>query len=365
VKILVIKVAALGDLLMATPALRALKRGAAGGELHLLAGRSIAAAAENNPDVDRVIPLDDRRLFHGGFLGQATEALKAAWRLRRERYDVGLTFHRDPRFALILLLAGCRRRIGFRRGRRRPWALTEAVAVEGIRHHIFHYCDLVRPLGLGCLDFRMEFPVAAAAEAAAAEKFLVPARLKEYVVIAPGGAANVKEEMASRRWPASHFSRLAGRLLEEGHAVVLLGAGGDADIAAAIAAGKPALVDLTGRTTLTEAAALLKRSRLVVCNDAGLMHLASAVGARVLALFGPTHPEEKRPLAEGSVALWKGEGMSCSPCYRDGVFPACAHVDCLARITPEEVFHLADRMLREEKGKTEGRQREEREKKNG
>lgn len=362
-KILVVKVAALGDFLMATPALRALKRGAAENELHLLAGRSIAAAAQGNPDVDRVFTLDDRRLFHGGLLARAAEVLRAAWQLRRQRYDAGLNFHRDPRFALLLLLAGCRRRVGFRRGRRRPWLLTDAVAVEGTRHHVFHYCDLLRPLGLSCLDFRMEFPVAAAAEAAAAEKFLTPEPGGSFVALAPGGAANVKEEMAMRRWPAGHFSRLAGLLLQAGLRPVLLGAGGDTRIAAAIAAEQPAVLDLTGRTTLAEAAALLKRARLVIANDAGLMHLAAAVDARVLSLFGPTHPDEKKPLAEGSVAIWKGEAMACAPCYHDGVFPACAHGECLARITPEEVFSMAQRMLREDRGKAEGRERKEREEK--
>lgn len=343
-KILVVKIAAIGDFLMATPALRALKRGAPGNELHLLAGRSIAAAARGNPDVDRVFTLDDRRLFHGGLLARAAEVLRAARRLRRERYDAGLNFHRDARFALILFLAGCRRRVGFRRGRRRPWLLTDAVAVEGIRHHIFHYCDLLRPLGVSCLDFRMEFPVAAADEAAA-ENFLAPARLGEYVVLAPGGAANVKEVMASRRWPAGHFSRLAGLLLQAGLRPVLIGAGQDTRIAAAIAADQPAVLDLSGRTTLGQAAALLRRARLVIANDSGLMHLAAAVGAPLIALFGPTHPGEKKPLAGGSVVLWKGEQLPCAPCYRDGVFPACPHVDCLARITPEEVFELAQKMM--------------------
>jgi heptosyltransferase-2 len=386
VKILVVKVAAIGDFLMATPALRALKRGGAN-EVHLLAGRSIAAVAGSNPDVDRVFYLDDRRLYRGSLLAKAVETLRVSWRLRRERYDIGFNFHRDRRFAIILLLAGCRRRIGFRRGPPVPrdrdvgakktppavtagrcgppvprdrdvgaqqappaiaagrygrgsWPLTDAVAVAGVKHHIFHYCDLARALGVFCLDFRMEFPLDGAVESAAAEKFLVPAGLDDYVVLAPGGAANVKEEMESRRWPVENFAVLAGLLLAAGRRVVLVGSGADAGLAARITAEQPAVVDLSDRTTLAEAAAVLKRSRWVVCNDSGLMHLAAAVGARVVALFGPTHPGEKKPLAEGSVAVWKGEGMACAPCYHDGIFPRCSHVSCLKKITPREIFEL-------------------------
>ena len=146
--------------------------------------------------------------------------------------------------------------------------------------------------------------------------------------------------MESRRWPGENFAALAGRLLRSGRPVVLVGSGSDAAIAARIKAAQPAVVDLTDRTSLAEAAAIMKGSRLVVCNDSGLMHLAAAVGARVISIFGPTHPGEKKPLNEGSVAVWKGEGMACSPCYHDGVFPTCDHVDCLKRILPLEIFEL-------------------------
>ncbi len=119
-KALVIKVAAIGDLLMATPALRALKRAPGTTAVHLLTGRSMAAVVGDNPDVDRVFYLDDRRIFHGSLPAKALEVMRVAWRLRRERYDVGFNFHRDWRFNIILFLAGCRRRIGFARAAASP-----------------------------------------------------------------------------------------------------------------------------------------------------------------------------------------------------------------------------------------------------
>jgi lipopolysaccharide heptosyltransferase II len=339
VKVLVVKIAAIGDLLMATPALRALKNDPRTAAVHLLAGRSIAALAGEHPDVDKVFFLDDRRIFHGNPASKVAEVLRVARVLRRENYDVGFNFHRDWRFNIILFLAGCKRRVGFARAGRRSWMLTEAVPVEGIKHHIFHYCDLIKTLGIFCLDFKMAFPLAAAALAAAA-KFPIPGSLGDYIVLAPGGAANVKEEMESRRWPAENFAALAGLLLAAGRRVLLLGSGGDVAIAARIRAQQPGVIDLTGRTTLAEAAAILKGSRLLVCNDSGLMHLAAAVGARVVSIFGPTHPGEKKPLNQGSVAVWKGEGMECSPCYQDGVFPRCEHLNCLRKITPQEIFEI-------------------------
>lgn len=343
-RVAVIKVAAIGDFLMATPALRAL-RGAPGVEsLVLVAGHSIRDAVAAGPAADEVVWLDDHALFHGSVWQRAAVAWRVARRLRRLRVDVGLNFHRDWRYTLILWLGGAKRRIGFRAAQRGR-LLTDALDVPFPTHHVFHYCALLRPLGLACADFRMEFRLAGEASAEARRRFLADRGLERFVALAPGGAANVKETMASRRWSPGRFAALARLLENDGWPLVVLG--GEADRAAAgeVVRLCPRAVDLTGQTTLVEAAALLKQARLAVSNDSGLMHLASAMGTPVLALFGPTHPEEKRPLNEGSVAVWKGEKMECAPCYRDGRFPACEHVDCLARVSAEEVFGLARRML--------------------
>jgi lipopolysaccharide heptosyltransferase II len=344
VKVLVIKIAAIGDFLMATPALRALKLSPAVDNVTLLAGASIAAMVENNPHLDKIYYLDDARIFKGGFRAKLSEVLKISWRLRREKFDLGFNFHRDWRFSIILLLAGCKKRIGFASGRKSV-LLTEAVAIEGVKHSIFRYCDLVRRLDIFCVDFAMEFPLLPGAVEAAQEKFLAGAASARTVVLVPGGAANVKQEMASRRWGEENFSVLAGLLLNSGCQVLLLGSGGDVVIAASIKALQPKVIDLTGRTSLAEAAALMKGARLVISNDSGLMHVAAAVDVPLIAIFGPTPPEELKPLTCASVTVWKGEGLACAPCYHDGVFPACEQRACLKRILPQEIFELAQQKL--------------------
>ena len=338
-KVLVIKIAAIGDFLMATPALRALKLAPAVDSVTLLAGSSITAVVQGNPHLDKVVTIDDARIFKGSFWARLREVLKISWRLRREKFDLGFNFHRDWRFNIILFLAGCKKRIGFARGRKSR-LLSTGVAIEGVKHHIFHYCDLLKSEGIFCLDFKMEFPIADAAVADAAAKFLQRGGLSDYVALAPGGAANVKEEMDSRRWGADNYAALAGLLIRSGRKVVLLGSGGDQKISRLIKDAQPQVTDLCGQTTLSEAAVLMKKARLVVCNDSGLMHLADAVGARIIAIFGPTHPEEKKPLSAGNLAVWKGESLACSPCYHDGAFPECGHRDCMKKITPREIFEL-------------------------
>ena len=338
-KVLVIKIAAIGDFLMATPALRALKLHGSVRSVTLLAGNSIAAVVQDNPHLDKIYYLDDTRIFKGSFWAKLSEVLKISWRLRREKFDLGFNFHRDWRFNIILFLSGCKKRIGFASGRK-SWLLSEGVAIKDVKHHIFHYCDLLKGLDIFCLDFKMEFPLAEAVLTAATDKFLQPEKLIDYVVLAPGGAANVKEEMDSRRWGAENYAALAGLLIKDGQRVVLLGSGGDVQIAASIQTAQPKVVDWSGKTTLAEAAALMKKARLVVCNDAGLMHLAEAVGAHIIAIFGPTNPKEKKPLSSGNIAVWKGEELKCSPCYHDGRFPECDHHNCLKKISSQEIFEL-------------------------
>lgn len=343
-KVLVIRIAAGGDLLLATPALRALKRAEKDTAVSLLSGRSLQAFAQDNPCLDRIFYLNERRLFHGGLLGKTAEVLKISRCLRREKFDLGFNFHRDWRFNIILFLAGCKRKIGFAR-RRRSLLLTDAVRIGDGKHHVFRYCDLLKGLGIYCLDFKLEFPCSESDLADVAKKFIKPENLEKYVVLALGGAPAVNMKMACRRWPGEHFAALAGLLVQNGQRVVLLGSESDVPIAASITAVQPKVVDWTGKTTLAEAAVLMKRSRLVVCGDSELMHLAAAAGARIISIFGPTHPGERKPLAAGNVAVWKGESMGCSPCYRDGVFPTCDHVSCLKNITPHEIYELVNSVI--------------------
>jgi lipopolysaccharide heptosyltransferase II len=344
VKVLVIKIAAIGDFLMATPALRALKLDPGVDSVTVLAGASIAAVVQGNPYLDKVYYLDDALIFKGGFWARLREVLKISWRLRREKFDLGFNFQRDWRFNIILFLAGCKKRIGFARGRK-SLLLSTGVIVEGVKHHVFHYCDLLKGSGIFCLDFKLEFPLAENVLIAVTNKFLDPEKLNDYIVLAPGGAANVKEEMDSRRWGAENYATLAGLLINAGRKVVLLGSGRDQKIADLIKLAQPEVIDFCGQTNLAEAAALLKKARLVVCNDSGLMHLAAAIGGRIIAIFGPTHPDEKKPLAAGNIAVWKGEPLACSPCYHDGAFPECEHRECFKKITPWMIFELTKTLL--------------------
>nr|WP_308389669.1 lipopolysaccharide heptosyltransferase II [Acidithiobacillus sp. AMEEHan] len=116
----------------------------------------------------------------------------------------------------------------------------------------------------------------------------------------------------AKRWPVDKWTRLAQALLQSGHAVWLFGSPKDAPITQEIAAQAPGAVDLGGRTTLLQAIDLLSLAPITVSNDSGLMHVAGAVGSRVIAIYGPTSLAMTPPLAENAQVLRRD--LPCSPC---------------------------------------------------
>lgn len=155
-----------------------------------------------------------------------------------------------------------------------------------------------------------------------------------FVVLCPGTT------WASKRWLAGRWARVADAIVEMGYRVVFLGAKGDIPTILSIR-GKMKLpcLDLTGKTTLRESASILERAKLVISVDSGAMHLASAVDAPVLALFGPTNPLTHGPYGEGNRVIYKNVG--CSPCRNR----KCASQICMKMISEEEVIGLVKEML--------------------
>jgi ADP-heptose:LPS heptosyltransferase len=155
--------------------------------------------------------------------------------------------------------------------------------------------------------------------------------------------------LALKRWPAERFGRLAARLeAVTGATTLIVGSDSDRDVSgptleAARAVGASP-IDLCGRLRFGELAALAARCDLYIGNDAGTTHLAAAVGARVLALFGPSAPYTYGPTARQSSAVWLG--VPCSPCFVDGAAPPCPYGHrCMVELDVERVLLRARSLL--------------------
>jgi len=174
----------------------------------------------------------------------------------------------------------------------------------------------------------------------------LPEEGKAPIIFCPGA-----EYGPAKRWPGGHFAALATALCkEDGARIWLLGSGKDKPLAEAILAQLPDEAraqcrNLCGATRLEQAIDLIARSRLVVCNDSGLMHVAAALKRPLVALFGSSSPAFTPPLTnEATIMRLK---LECSPCFKREC--PLGHLDCLTKLSPEQVLAACQSILSEEK----------------
>jgi heptosyltransferase-2 len=145
----------------------------------------------------------------------------------------------------------------------------------------------------------------------------------------------------AKRWPSGHFARLAKALIARGFTIWLAGSPKDQEVGDAIRAEEPAVVNLCGRSSMTQAIDLLALADIVVSNDSGLMHVAAALDRPLVSLFGSSSPEFTPPLSEHAKVL--RTGIDCSPCFKRTC--PLGHLDCLNGLLPETVLSNIDTLL--------------------
>jgi len=315
--VLVVRFGALGDVVLTTPLLRALRRAHPGAAITLVTRAAWAPLLVSHPHVARVEAL------------QPDEPLRAlARRLRATAWDHRLDLHGSPRSRLLRLLVGGRwggwRKPRLRRAlrvwtrRRLGPALTPVPEL---------YFGAARALGIAPDGGPPEIHPGPEDDARAA----AVAPDAAFVALAPGAAH------ATKRWPPSHWERLAGLLRASGIPTVAVGAEHERGLV-------PTALDACG-IGLGPTAALLARAAVVVAHDSGLMHLATAVGTPVVALFGPTVPDlGYGPYRADAVVLERA--LPCRPCsVYGGAHCPLGHHRCMIDLMPDTVADAVRRRL--------------------
>lgn len=332
--ILVIKLRYIGDVLLATPVLRALRGRFPSARLTMLVNRGTEDVLRRNPDLDEVLVLE-----RTGPAGQ----LRFVRELRRKRFDCVVDLTDADRSAILARLSGAPVRVGFNEEHRWRGLLYNHVvpARPETEHRLEHDLAALHPLGI---EPKSEPPVLRTApedEAAArrilAEAGVDPGDRRPLVLLQPGARYWFKA------WPVERFAELADRLAERHGCLVLVG-GSPAEREAAEtirARARSAPVVLAGRTSLLEFAALLARCALFVGNDNGPMHMAAALDVPVVALFGPSDPAVWGPRGRRVQVLYKG--LDCRRCFH----PTCVRGEesCMKLISVDEVSAAAERAL--------------------
>ncbi|MET0554365.1 MAG: lipopolysaccharide heptosyltransferase II [Vicinamibacteria bacterium] len=312
----------LGDVVLSLPALRDLARSFPRARLEVLARPAVAELYGAVAEV------------HGARLAAGTRADAAAV---RGAFDLGVLFTNSFGSALALRLGGVPERWGYATEVRGPLLTRRArvpAAVRG-RSQVYYYRAMLAGLGL---RVSAEPDASLAAPAHWREAALRLLGSGPWVGLNPGAAYG-----AAKRWPAARFAATGDALAERtGARVVVLGTASERPLADAVAAAMrhPARV-LAGETRLSELVGVLSHLQLLVTNDSGPMHVASALGTPVVAVFGPTDERETAPAGPGRKRIAR-EPVPCAPC---GLRACPIDHACMRRVSAEGVAALALELL--------------------
>jgi heptosyltransferase-2 len=325
-----------GDVVMATPGLRALRSGYGSARITAHVRPGLEPLLAGLPFVDEVRPV---RSWHRGLRALLDEGRA----LRADAFDLGLCLPDSWSSLLLMRAARVGEVAGHRRGGRglllqrraalqRSWGVRRPIARE---RHVLRVVEAA-----GCSGGSTELELrTTAGEEAEADALLAPlAGRVRFVVLAPGASYG-----SAKRWPPASFAAVADALTAAGTAVVVVGSEPDAAVGRAVcAAARTPLLDLCGRTGLGALKAILRRADALVCNDAGARHVATAFGTPAVVLFGPTS------LARTDCNLETVEIVdalaACRPCQRR----ECP-IDhrCMTRIDPAVVIARVEALLGE------------------
>ena len=346
-RLLIVRPDHLGDVLLSTPAIQALKRSHPALSIHALCGEWAAEVLAAYDEIDRVLtlPFPGFQRDSSSALDPWRLAIQTARRLRSVGYGAAIIMRPDHWWgALVAHLAGIPRRIGYDLANVAPF-LTEVVRLE-FGHAVEQNLRLVSPWtgDLDAADAKLEYPLQAADRAyanALIKSWQVDAG-KPIVCIHPGTGA------ASKLWRADSWARVGDQIAAEfGAIIVFTGTRSEEALIAEIAAGMSSgAVRIAGDTSVGQLAALYARSRAVLGPDSGALHLAAAVSTPTVALFGPADPAEFAPWGDRRRHEVVTSEIGCRPCrildWRDDDLD---YHPCVRDISVQQVVTAARRVL--------------------
>jgi len=332
----------LGDAVMCEPALRGLRKLFPDVQIALLVKPAVADLFVGHPALTRVLTYDTKGR-HAGLSGKWA----LAGQLRRQGFDLAVLFQNAFEAAFLTFLAGVPRRYGYATDGR-SLLLSDPVAAPDRRtlvHQVRYYWELLKPLGLTGDPSAPELVVFPEEEQAMAGRFAQGGLTATDVVVGinPGSTYG-----GAKRWLPERFAEVTERLCrtiresrEQQVSVVIFGAKGEEHLGQEIAArlSSRSLV-LSGATTIRELMAAVKRCAMLLTNDTGPMHIASAFQVPVVAIFGPTDWRTTSPF--GSAHAIVRQPVDCAPC----LLRECP-IDhrCMTRVTVDQVYEAATKQV--------------------
>ncbi|MCX5680318.1 MAG: glycosyltransferase [Candidatus Omnitrophica bacterium] len=330
VSILVIKISAIGDVILAIPSFRAIRQRFPDAVIKVLVSLEARESLDRCPYINELIVCD----FNGRHKG-----VKGAWilsrQLQREMFDIVIDLQNNRISHILGALSLAASRYGYD-NRKLSFFLNNSVKDDApYLDPLDHQMRVLKLCGVKNMDKTLEmWP-------SNSDELRADAILKEAWAfqgqMLVGINVRASPRWVSKNWPAASIAQLCDKLAKEFNVrSVLTGSSDDAAFAEAVAKmtkSKPLVT--AGRTSINELAALIKRFRAYLTSDSAPMHIACAVGTPCIALFGPTDPKRHVAVLDNCTIISKEADFDCAPCYR----PGCSKkVSCMKKITVEEVF---------------------------
>jgi heptosyltransferase-2 len=307
---LIIKIGAIGDVVMALPLAREL-RTTGYGHITWLAGNDVLPIIALTPEIDDHVILNERVLFGSSRVGAALEVLQTWLKLRGRKFDDIFLLHADRRYRLLAP--------PFLR------SIIHTMHVGSRRHRTFDYA-------------RMAFPAREDQELTF-EPYVLPSigERTRRICLFPGGAKNAMRDDPLRRWPLESYVKLCELLLDQGLEISIVGGPSDGWIKPAFAHLRSQVDWQVGTMRLSETIDFLRQSRLAISHDTGPVHLCSLADCPIITISGPTNSEWYAPLKYMHLVIERTPKLPCQPCYDGRDFGPCTNNICINKITSQQV----------------------------
>jgi heptosyltransferase-1 len=342
--VLIIRLSAIGDVVMASPLIGAFRRTYPDAKITWLVEEAAYGLLEGNPDLHEVIvwPRGTWRALarKGRFIRLAREIIRFVRRLRRKpKFDLALDAQGLLKSGIWAFLSGARERVGIGSREGSALLMTRVIDRSGASDRISsQYLLCAEDLGLDTSEFAMQ--VATGPE----DRKFVESSLEEHQIATGYAVVCPFTTRPQKHWLEDRWAELTSRLRERyGLPVIILGGPSDSDSGDRILGLSGAGVfNLAGKTTVRQAACFIQHASLLIGVDTGLTHMGIAFDIPTVALFGATRPYLN---TETDLAKVLYHPMECSPCRRD---PTCeGDFTCMKAITVDEVIETASRVLNE------------------
>jgi heptosyltransferase-3 len=333
-KILIIQLRRIGDVLMCTPALRALRKNFPQSHISFLVERESSDLLTLNPQLDEVIVLEKEKYKNPLY------SLRKIWQIRKKRYDLVIDFLGNPRSAYFSFFSGAGRRIGYDLPGRRLLYNEIVRKNRQPKYSAVHKMEALKALGIEDPDVRLEFFISEEDELFSRRFFTESGidRNKLNISISPTSRRHF------RRWPLERFALLADWLVSRlGANVILVWGPGEAGVVEKIKSlmiQKPVISPKT--ENLFQLGAILKSCDLHIGNDNGTKHIAVAVGKPTITIYGPQDPISWS-YPDFSRHRYLKKDVDCPDC--DKIKHRCTQLDCLEQIGVKDVQEVFLQLL--------------------